>query len=629
MNDSSAPTRASSTSTAARSSGAATDAPARSRRPDFASLKPLLPFALAYRGRIVAALLSLVVAAMATLALPLAVRRVIDGGFGGEGGGVTGDALIDVYFGVLVLVVGVLALASSLRFYFVITLGDRIVADLRSAVFRHLANLDVSFFDRTKSGEIVSRLTADTTLVKSAFGASASIALRNLMLFAGALVMMIVTSPKLSGLVIGAIPFIVVPLVLSGRKVRERSRVAQDRLAETSAFAVEAVGAARVMQAYGMEEATGRQFAQASDLAYGASRDATLSRSILTGVAIFLVSASVVGILWYGAQQVIAGQMTGGRLSQFVLYAVFAASALGQLSEVYGEVSQAAGAASRIAEWLEVKPTIVAPPHPRPMPVPARGEVAFDNVVFAYPGREDEPVLRGLSFDVKAGETVALVGPSGAGKSTILQLVSRFYDPRSGIVRIDGLDLREVDPKEARGRIALVPQDPVVFGVSVRENIAYGRENASHDDVRRAAELAAAHDFIMALPQGYETLIGERGVTLSGGQRQRLALARAILRDAPILMLDEATSALDAESERAVQHALETVARGRTTLVVAHRLATVLKADRILVIDNGRIVEEGTHADLVAQGGLYARLARLQFASGAIDSDMTGAASQA
>jgi ATP-binding cassette subfamily B protein len=619
MNDSPAQGRASSTPTIDPRDAATTAAPTRSRRPDFASLRPLLPYALAYRGRIVAALLALFVAALATLALPLAVRRVIDGGFGGEGGAVTGDALIDVYFGVLVLVVGVLALASSLRFYFVITLGDRIVADLRSAVFRHLAGLDVSFFDRTKSGEIVSRLTADTTLVKSAFGASASIALRNLMLFVGALVMMVITSPKLSGLVIGAIPFIVVPLVLSGRKVRDRSRLAQDRLAETSAFAVEAVGAARVMQAYGMEGATARHFSDASDVAYAASRDATLSRSILTGVAIFLVSASVVGILWYGAQQVIAGQMSGGRLSQFVLYAVFAASSLGQLSEVYGEVSQAAGAAGRIAEWLEVKPAIVAPANPKPMPMPPRGEVAFENVVFAYPGREDEPVLSSLSFSVRPGETVALVGPSGAGKSTILQLVSRFYDPRSGVVRIDGLDLREVDPKQARARIALVPQDPVVFGVSVRENIAYGREDATPDEVRRAAELAAAHDFIMALPQGYETLIGERGVTLSGGQRQRLALARAILRDAPILMLDEATSALDAESERAVQHALETVARGRTTLVVAHRLATVLKADRILVIDGGRIVEEGAHADLVAKGGLYARLARLQFATGALD----------
>lgn len=585
-------------------------------KPKLAALLALAPFVRRYRVRIVLALVALIVASAATLALPLAVRRVIDVGFGEEAGQAASAGLIDAYFGVLIVVVAVLALASSARFYLVMTLGERLVADVRTAVFRHLTTLDAAFFDATRGGEIVSRLTADTVLVKSAFGSSASVALRNIVLFIGAVVMMLATSPQLSAIVVGVIPLLVLPLVLSGRSVRVRAREAQDRLADAAAFAGEAVGAVRVMQAYGMEQATSARYGAASQDAYEAARVAMQARSFLSAAIIFLVSASVVGVLWYGAQLVIAGEMTGGRLSQFVLYAVFAASALGQLSEVYGEVVQAAGAAGRLAEWLALRPLVATPERPVAMPKPPLGSIRFEDVRFAYPTREDAPALNGLSFTVQPGETVAIVGPSGAGKSTILQLICRFYDPQGGRVLIDGVDIAQADPGEMRERIAFVPQEPVVFGMSVMDNIRYGRTEASDEAVKDAARLAASDGFITALPQGYDTPIGERGVTLSGGQRQRLALARAILRDAPILLLDEATSALDAESERAVQSALSTVAKGRTTLVVAHRLATVLEADRILVIDGGVVIEEGTHDSLVAKGGLYARLARLQFIDG-------------
>jgi ATP-binding cassette subfamily B protein len=581
-----------------------------SNRPKAAlsALRPLIPYGLAYKGRIAAALLALMVASAATLVVPIAVRRVVDFGFSEQG-----RAYINAYFALLIVVVGVLAVASAMRYYLVITLGERVVADLRSAVFRHLTSLDPAFFDQTRSGEIVSRLTADTTQVKAAFGVSISIALRNVFLFLGAVTLMIVTSPKLSALVLLAIPVIVLPLVFSGRAVRRRARAAQDRLADASAYAAEAIGAVRTMQAFGMERLTASRFAAAAEGAFDAARLSTTMRALLTGTGIFLVSASVVAVLWYGAQDVLAGAMTGGRLSQFVLYAVFAASSLGQLSEVYGELSQAAGAAERLGEILAARPAVEAPRDPKPLPEPSPGTVAFENVHFAYPTRGDRPALHGLSFAVASGERVAIVGPSGAGKSTILQLLLRFYDPQSGTILVDGVPVAEADPSALRARMALVPQEPTIFAASVLDNIRYGRPDATEEEVRHAAALASADGFIQALPQGYDSPIGERGVTLSGGQRQRLAIARAILKDAPILLLDEATSALDAESERKVQTALDRLMEGRTTLVIAHRLATVRSADRILVMDAGKIAEEGTHETLLARGGLYARLARLQF----------------
>jgi ATP-binding cassette subfamily B protein len=572
------------------------------------ALRPLLPFAARYRIRILAAFVALLAASAATLVVPIAMRRVIDHGFSEAGSGV-----IDAYFLALLGVVAVLAVASAARTYTVVTLGERVVADLRSAVFRRLTVLDPAFFDRTQSGEIVSRLTADATQVKAVFGVSISILLRNLFLFIGAVAMMVITSPWLSVLVLAAIPLIVFPLILSGRSVRRRSRAAQDRLADASAYAAEAVGAVRTMQAFGRAEATAARFAEASEEAYAAARASVQGRALLTGVAIFLISSSVVGVMWYGAQGVLAHTMSAGQLSQFVLYAVFGAGALGQLSEVYGEMAQSAGAAERLAEILAAEPAIGRPAEPLALPVPARGAVTFDDVCFAYPTREERPALDRLGFHAAPGERIALVGPSGAGKSTVLQLLLRFYDPQGGRVLVDGIDVARVDPEDLRARMALVPQDPTVFSGTVMENIRYGRTEADEDAVRRAAELAHADGFIRALPQGYHTPIGERGVTLSGGQRQRIAIARAILKDAPILLLDEATSALDAESERAVQQALDTLMSGRTTLVIAHRLATIRAADRILVLDEGRIVEEGTHESLLAEGALYAQLAALQF----------------
>jgi ATP-binding cassette subfamily B protein len=561
-----------------------------------------------YRGRILLGLLSLVVASLATLVVPEAVRRLVDFGFAPDRVGV-----INAYFGAMVAVVGVLALASAARYYLVMTLGERIVADLRSDLYAHLTRLDAGFFDRSQTGELVSRLTADTTQLKATFGSSASVALRNVFLFVGAIVMMVYSSPKLSGFVLLAIPVIVLPLVLSGRGVRRRSRAAQDRLAEAMSFATENLGAMRTVQAFNAEQLSTARFDRAVEGSYRASAAAARARALLTAVAIFLAFGSVVGVLWFGAHEVIAGRMSGGLLSQFVLYAVFGASALGQLSEVMNEISAAAGAAGRLSEILAVAPAIAAPPAPAALPRPARGAVAFEAVGFAYPTRARDAVVRDLSFAVRPGERVAIVGPSGAGKSTVFQLLTRFYDPTTGRVLVDGIDLRAADPAAVRARIALVPQDPAIFSASIADNIRFGRPEATDAEVRAAAERAAASGFIAALPDGMETAVGERGVTLSGGQRQRLAIARAILKDAPVLLLDEATSALDAESETLVQRALDEVMRGRTTLVIAHRLATVVTADRILVLQDGAVVEEGTHAALLARDGLYARLARLQF----------------
>ena len=588
------------------------DATAKPSRVSLSALKPLLPYALAHRGRVFGALGALIVASAATLVVPVAVRQMIDYGFSDAHSG-----LIHLYFIGLIGVVAVLAIASGARYYLVMTLGERVVADLRGDVFAHLTRLDLAFFDVEKTGELVSRLTADTTQLKATFGSSASIALRNFFMFIGAVAMMVVTSPKLSAYVLAAIPIIVLPLYAAGRTVTARSRRAQDRLADATAFAAESLSAVRVMQAFVAEAFAAARFRAAAEEAFDAARAMTQSRAFVTIAAMFLAFASVVVVLWLGANDVVAGRMTGGELSQFLLYAVLGAGALGQLSEVWNEVSQAAGAAARIGELIAVEPRIVAPSDPAPLPSPARGEIAFDRVGFAYPGRPQEPVLRNLSLSVAPGEVVAIVGPSGAGKSTLFQLLERFYDPTEGAVLIDGVDVAKADPQAVRREIALVPQEPFIFGASVADNIAYGAPGATRAAIVAAAKQAAADGFIAALPQGYETPLGERGVTLSGGERQRLAIARAILRNAPILLLDEATSALDAENETLVQDALEALMKGRTTLVIAHRLATIVNAQRILVIDGGGIVEEGDHASLLAAGGLYARLARLQFETGA------------
>ena len=593
---------------------------AERKRRDLKPLARLIPYLKRYKAKVAGAIFFLSLAALTTLSLPLAVRRVIDKGFDAPS-----TAFIDTYFAMLVVLAAVLAVASAGRYYFVITLGERVVADLRKDVFARVTRLSPGFYDKALTGEIVSRLTADTTQIKSVVGATASLALRNAILFIGAVVMMVITSPGLSLIVIAAIPVIIVPLVAFGRSVRRRSRYAQDTLADATAYATEAIGAVRTVQAFTSETATGNRFAAAVDRAFQAARASISARAFLTAFAIFLIFSSIIAVLWIGAQQVTEGSMSGGTLGQFLLYAVFAAGAVGQLSEVWGEIAQAAGAAERLSELLAEEPAIRSPEYPVALPRPARGEVVFDRVSFAYPTRPDVSTVHDLSFTVKHGETVAIVGPSGAGKSTIFSLIERFYDPDAGRVLIDGVDVRAADLEELRSRIALVPQDVTIFAATAAENIGFGDPDASRPQVVSAARSALAEGFIEAMQDGYDTVIGERGITLSGGQRQRVAIARAILRDAPILLLDEATSALDAESEILVQRALEKLMEGRTTLVIAHRLATVLKADRILVLDGGQIVEEGTHASLIAKDGIYARLARLQFEAGRTDA-MLGAA---
>ena len=595
------------------------DSPVRPGQQDRRRLGPLsrlLPLLQRHRGLVAGAAVALLVASATTLSLPLAVRRVVDHGFDAPD-----TAFVDTYFAMLVVLSIVLAIASGARYYFVITLGERIVADLRTRIFDHVARLSPAFYDRTLSGEIVSRLTADTAQIKSAVGSTLSLALRNGILLVGAVAMMVATAPGLSFIVVAAIPFVVVPLVGFGRSVRRRARRAQDRLAEANAYAGETIASLRTVQAFTGEDEASRRYASAVSDAFQAARRSTIARAFLTAFAIFAIFTSIVLVLWAGAEQVIRGDMTAGTLGQFLLYAVFAAGALGQLSEVYGELAQAAGATERLTELLEERSAVEAPESPRALPFPPLGSVRFENVSFSYAGNPSHAVLSGLDFEVRPGETVAIVGLSGAGKSTLFSLIERFYDASAGAVLVDGVDVRRLDPSELRRRLAYVSQDVAIFAASVSDNIAFGAKDASREAIESAARTALVDDFVRRLPDGYETSIGERGVTLSGGQRQRLAIARAILRDAPILLLDEATSALDAQSERLVQTALDRLTEGRTTIVVAHRLATILKADRILVLENGRIVEEGTHASLIAKGGAYARLARLQF-----DTDLSAAA---
>ncbi len=586
-------------------------------QPKRRSIKPLsrlLPYVMRYRKLVAGALFFLGLAAATTLALPLAVRRMIDHGFSTADG-----AFINNYFGMMAVLAIILAIASAMRYYFVITIGERVVSDLRRDVFAHVTRLSPAFFDVNQSGEIVSRLTADTTQIKSAVGATASLALRNSILCLGAMGMMIATSPRLSILVLAAIPIIVFPLVAFGRSVRRRSRAAQDTLAEASAFAGETIGAARTVQAFNAEGIATDRYGAAVEQAYEAARAAIKSRALLTGVAITLVFGSIVAVLWFGAQSVLAGTLSAGTLGQFLLYSLIAAGSMGTLSEVWGELSQASGAAERLGELLQEVPQVAAPAKPTRLPQPPMGRVSFGEVHFAYPSSASKSALKGLSFRVEPGETVAIVGPSGAGKSTVFSLILRFYDPVSGSIRIDDVDIREADPEDVRARIAIVPQDVTIFASSIHDNIAFGSPAATRQMVEAAADAAQASEFIRRLENGFDTQVGERGITLSGGQRQRIAIARALLRNAPLLLLDEATSALDAESETLVQTALDGLMQNRTTIVIAHRLATVLKADRILVLDDGRIVEEGTHHSLIQQNGLYAKLARLQFETGGRD----------
>ena len=578
------------------------------RRPKLRPLRALAPYMARYRGRAFLAFIALTVAAATTLVVPVAVRRVVDFGLSPEG-----IVMINSYFSVMVAMVAVLAGASAARYYLVMTIGERIVADIRRDVLAHLISLSPAFFDSSRSGELISRLTSDAGQIKSAVGASASVALRNIMLFIGAITMMVITSPRLSGFVLLAIPVIVLPLVAFGRWVRRLTRRAQDRLGSAAAYVGELIGAIRTVQAFTGEGLANARYGGEIEQAYDAARRSHQARSVLTAVLIFIIFTSVVIILWVGSHDVLIGTMTPGRLGQFVLYAVFAGAGLGQLSEVWGELSAASGAAERLFEILQVRPEIAAPVSPRALPLPARGDVAFERVSFTYPTRPDTLAIDSVSLSVKAGEKVAIVGPSGAGKSTLFHLLLRFYDPKSGSISFDGVEIATVDPHALRSRIALVPQDSVVFAATARDNIRFGRPDASDAEVERAADLAHASEFIHRLPEGFEAQLGERGVKLSGGQRQRISIARALLADRPILLLDEATSSLDAESERLVAAALEKLESGRTTLVIAHRLATVRHADRIIVIDRGRIHSMGTHEELLRANGLYAHLARLQF----------------
>ncbi|MEQ8656779.1 MAG: ABC transporter transmembrane domain-containing protein [Hyphomicrobiales bacterium] len=581
------------------------------------TLRDLWPFVAPYKGRIIAAFFALVGSTTATLTVPLSVRMVIDRGFTGEDGVPLGG----VFLG-LIAVVSILAVMSALRYYLVTWLGERVVADLRAAVFERIMRFDLSFHDRARSGELVSRLTSDATQMKSAVGSSVSVALRNFFMFVGASIMMVVTSPALSGAVLIAIPFIVLPLIVFGRQVRARSRVAQDVLADASAMASEAISSVRTVQAHTAQGRLSRSFGGAVEASFEAARSSIVARALLTSFAIFVIFSSVVLVLWYGANAVVSGDMTAGELGQFLLYAVFAAGALGEVSQVVGEVAQAVGAADRLCGLLKVEVKIL-PEDKGDEPATVKpvagdvGHVVFDHVSFGYgqePGANPTvPVLRDVSFEALPGKTVALVGPSGAGKSTVLQILMRFYDVQSGDVLVDGKKVVEMDPIALREKMALVPQDVAIFAASVRDNVAFARPDASDDDIQAALAAANASAFVYGLPEGINTMLGERGVNLSGGQRQRIAIARAVLQDAPILLLDEATSALDAESEHLVQDALERLMVGRTVIVIAHRLATVRSADEIVVLDDGKVVERGTHAELAASNGLYARLADLQF----------------
>ncbi len=583
--------------------------PKPSPRQSVNSLRGLLPFVSPHRRLLAAWLGALALSSAATLSLPVAVKHMIDQGFS-AGGDI--DRWFLLMFGVAVL----LALATALRFYFVSILGERVVVDLRAKLYGHFLSLDQAFYDRSRSAELVSRLSADTELLRSVVGSSMSVALRSVVTVLGSLAMLVVTSPKLAGLAVVGIPLAVLPIALGGRRVRKASETSQNRVAEANTRAGETLGAMHTVQSYAREAYERQRFGDALRATLDAAAKRVRLQALLTATAIVLFFGAIVLVLWSGAQAVIAGNMSAGTLGQFMLYALIGAGSVGALTEVWAEVQRAGGGMQRIAELLAEESKITAPAVPTPLPTPVRGAIRFEGVRFHYPTRPDDAALDGLDLDVQPGETVALVGPSGAGKSTVLQLLLRFHDPQQGRITLDGIDLRALDPQALRSTIALVPQDPMIFAASAAENIRYGRLDATDEDIAKAARLAEADDFIRALPQGYESELGERGARISGGQQQRVAIARALLKDAPVLLLDEATSALDAQSEHMIQQALERLMAGRTTLVIAHRLATVLKADRIVVMDGGRIVDVGTHAELQAKGGLYAELARLQFGQG-------------
>jgi ATP-binding cassette subfamily B protein len=587
---------------------------ASARKGSLAALRGLFPFLRPYRRQFALAAIALVVAAGATLAIPYAFKQMIDLGFGAAAGA-RSIRHVNATFLALFGVAAVLAVATAARFFTVSWLGERVTADIRAAVYRHVVNQSPGFFETTQTGEVLSRLTTDTTLIQSVVGTSISLALRNTLLFAGGLVMLFVTSPKLSAIILGLLVLVVVPIVLFGRRVRALSRDSQDRIADASAMAGEILNAMPTVQAFTHEKIESNRFGASVEGAFRTAIRRIRARAFLTLLAIILVFGAIVFVLWLGAHAVLAGSMTGGDLGQFILYASIVAGAIGALSEVMGEAQRAAGATERLLELLAVRSDIQNPATPRPLPPRASSGSALQlsDLTFSYPSRPDTAALSHLSLAIRPGETVAVVGPSGAGKTTLFQLLLRFYDPQSGSILLDGVDLRDLDLHVLRGAIGIVPQDTVVFSADAMENIRYGRADATDAEVIAAARMAAAHEFIERLPQGYKSFLGERGVRLSGGQRQRIAIARALLKNPPLLLLDEATSALDAESERLVQSALEAAMVGRTTLIIAHRLATVQRADRIIVLDDGRIVETGTHASLVALGGVYANLAALQF----------------
>jgi ATP-binding cassette subfamily B protein len=580
-------------------------------RPKASSLRPLralLPYVRPYTGTLYLAMAALLLASAAQLTLPVAIRYLIDGGLLAEDA-----ASIDKYFVGLFLVAMAFGLFSALRFYLVTWLGERVVADLRNAVYQHVVRLDTTFFEVTKTGEVLSRLTTDTTLIQSISGAGMSIALRATLNLIGAVVMLVVTSPRLAGMILLLLPLVIVPIILIGRRVRTLSRASQDRVADTSGLAGETLNAISTVQAFTMESLQTARFGDAVKAAFQTAVRRIRIRALLTGTAILFIFGAITFVLWIGTRSVMADEMSGGQLGQFLLYAIFAAAAAAGLSEMWGEVQRAAGAMERLAELLQSEPAIVAPPDPVALPEPGSGRITLSKVCFRYPSRPETLALDSVDLDVASGETLAIVGPSGAGKSTLFQLLLRFYDPESGAIKLDGVDISDAAPEAVRSRIGLVPQETVIFGTTASENIGFGRPGASNAEIRTAAEAAAADEFIRQLPDGYETFLGERGTRLSGGQRQRIAIARAILKDPPILLLDEATSSLDAASERLVQDAMENLMQGRTTIIIAHRLATVLKATRIVVLDHGKVEDIGSHDELVKRDSLYARLAELQF----------------